>query len=161
MKTMKNLIALLLVFTIAVGLAACQTNNAKTEMDDGSENNGDGAFSSAENAVYGKITDITGNEIKVALAQRTEPEDTGEDLKNTAGITPSENDMPIIGGEDKTTSGDITFTGETMSLTLPAGVGIYSMGQEIPLSSLKKGDMVTISFDSDAHDHVTSVEKVE
>lgn len=154
---MKKLIVCLLTLTLAMGLAACGPD--QTEKD--TENNGDGAFTSAENTVYGKITAITGNEMEIALAKRTEPEDVDDVLNGAAPMVPGENDVPVIGGEGEDGSGDIEFTGETMSLTVPAGIKIYSMGQEINLSSLKKGDMVSVAFDSDAHDNIISVEKVE
>lgn len=154
---MKKLIAILLVLTLAMGLAACGSKSTGKDV----ENNGNGALTSAENTVYGKITAITGNEIEIALAKKTESEDVDDDLKDATPVVPGENDMPVIGGESENDSGDIEFTGENMSLTIPAGIKIYSMGQEINLSNLKKGDMVSVAFDSDAHDNIISVEKVD
>lgn len=161
MNNMKNMIALLLVLTLTLGLTSCGFKSTGTDISGEAENDNNGAFSSSENTIYGKITAITGNEMEIALAKKTEPEDETEDLKDATPVSPGKNDMPVINGEIENDSGDIEFTGETISLTVPAGIKIYSMGQEINMSDLKKGDMVSVAFDSDTHDNIISLDKVE
>lgn len=70
MKNMKTWIALLLVVVFAMSFTACGAGgtNDKGNSSGKSESGEQMAFSSADDAIYGKITEITGNEIKVAVA---------------------------------------------------------------------------------------------
>ena len=72
MRNLKTWIALLLVVVFAMGFTACGTEGTDNHKNpSGQSENGDqGAFSSSDDAVYGKITEITGNEIKVAIAKK-------------------------------------------------------------------------------------------
>jgi len=164
MKNLKTWIALLLVVVFAMSFTACGTGgtNGKGNSSNQSENGAQGAFSSADDAIYGKITEITGNEIKAAIAKKPAEDESGEeDLKGEA-ITPNENDMPMIGGEGiENPMDNLEFTGETRTFTIPAGVKITNMGQEINLSSLKKGDIISVVTDTENPDTVVSVDKVK
>lgn len=164
MKNLKIWIALLLVVVFAMSFTACGTGgtNDKGNPSDQSESGEQTAISNSNDAVYGKITEITGNEIKVAIAKRPAEKERGEeDLKGEA-ITPNENDMPMIGGEEiEDSMDDLEFTGETKTFTVPAGVIITNMGQEINLSSLKKGDIISIMTDAESPDTLVSVDKVK
>lgn len=164
MRNLKTWIALLLVVVFAMGFTACGTEGTDNHKNpSGQSENGDqGAFSSSDDAVYGKITEITGNEIKVAIAKKpAENEKSKDDLKGEV-ISPSENDLPMIGGEVTEDPVDnLEFTGETKTFAIPAGVKISSMGQEISLSSLKKGDIISIVTDTENPDTAISVDKVK
>lgn len=164
MRNLKTWIALLLVVVFAMGFTACGTEGTDNHKNpSGQSENGDqGAFSSSDDAVYGKITEITGNEIKVAIAKKpAENEKDRDDLKGEV-ISPSENDLPMIGGEVTEDPVDnLEFTGETKTFAIPAGVKISSMGQEISLSSLKKGDIISIVTDTENPDTAISVDKVK
>lgn len=164
MRNLKTWIALLLVVVFAMGFTACGTEGTDNHKNpSGQSENGDqGAFSSSDDAVYGKITEITGNEIKVAIAKKpAENEKDRDDLKGEV-ISPSENDLPMIGGEVTEDPVDnLEFTGETKTFAIPAGVKISGMGQEISLSSLKKGDIISIVTDTENPDTAISVDKVK
>ena len=164
MKKLKTWIALLLVVIFAMSFTACGTGgtNGKGNSSDPSESGEQMAFSSADDAIYGKITEITGNEIKVAIAKKPAEDENGEeDLKSNA-ITPNENDVPMIGGEGiEDPMDNLEFTGETKTFTIPAGVKITNMGQEINLSSLKKGDIISVVTDTENPDTVVSMDKVQ
>lgn len=164
MRNLKTWIALLLVVVFAMGFTACGTEGTDNHKNpSGQSENGDqGAFSSSDDAVYGKITEITGNEIKVAIAKKpAENEKDRDDLKGEV-ISPSENDLPMIGGEvTEDPMDNLEFTGETKTFAIPAGVKISSMGQEISLSSLKKGDIISIVTDTENPDTAISVDKVK
>lgn len=164
MKNLKTWIALLLVAVFAMSFTACGTQGTddKKTSSDPSESGEQGAFSSADDAIYGKITEITGNEIKIAIAKKTvESEDGKDDLKGEV-ITPNENDVPMIGGERiEDPLDNLEFTGETKTITIPAGVKISSMGQEITLSGLKKGDIISVVTDKKNPDSIISVDKVK
>ena len=56
---------------------------------------------------------------------------------------------------------NLEFTGETRTFAIPAGVTITNMGQEINLSSLKKGDIISVVTDTESPDTVISVDKVK
>lgn len=164
MRNLKIWIALLLVVVFAMGFTACGTEGTDNHKNpSGQSENGDqGAFSSSDDAVYGKITEITGNEIKIAIAKKpAENEKDRDDLKGEV-ISPSENDLPMIGGESTEDPVDnLEFTGETKTFAIPAGVKISGMGQEISLSSLKKGDIISIVTDTENPDTAISVDKVK
>lgn len=164
MKNLKTWIALVLVAVLALSFTACGTGetNNKGNSFDPSENGDQGAFSNADDAIYGKITAITGNEIKVAIAEKPAEDESGmDDLKGEV-MTPNENDTPVIGGEGiEDPMDNLEFTGETKTFTIPAGVKITNMGQEINLSSLKKGDIISVVTDTENPDTVVSVDKVQ
>ena len=164
MRNLKTWIALLLVVVFAMGFTACGTEGTDNHKNpSGQSEDGDqGAFSSSDDAVYGKITEITGNEIKIAIAKKpAENEKDRDDLKGEV-ISPSENDLPMIGGEVTEDPVDnLEFTGETKTFAIPAGVKISGMGQEISLSSLKKGDIISIVTDTENPDTAISVDKVK
>lgn len=164
MRNLKTWIALLLVVVFAMGFTACGTDGTDNHKNpSGQSENGDqGAFSSSDDAVYGKITEITGNEIKVAIAKKPAENEKGKDDLKGEVISPSENDLPMIGGESTEDPVDnLEFTGETKTFAIPAGVKISSMGQEISLSSLKKGDIISIVTDTENPDTAISVDKVK
>lgn len=164
MRNLKTWIALLLVVVFAMGFTACGTEGTDNHKNpSGQSENGDqGAFSSSDDAVYGKITEITGNEIKVAIAKKPAENEKGKDDLKGEVISPSENDLPMIGGESTEDPVDnLEFTGETKTFAIPAGVKISSMGQEISLSSLKKGDIISIVTDTENPDTAISVDKVK
>lgn len=164
MKNLKTWIALVLVAVFALSFTACGTGgtNDKENPSDQSENGNQGAFSSADDALYGKITEITGNEIKVAIAKKPAKNENGKDDLKGEVITPNENDMPMIGGEGiEDPMDNLEFTGETKTFTIPAGVKITNMGQEINLSSLKKGDIISVVTDTENPDTVVCVDKVK
>lgn len=164
MKNMKTWIALLLVVVFAMSFTACGAGgtNDKGNSSGKSESGEQMAFSSADDAIYGKITEITGNEIKVAIAKKPAENENGKDDLKGDVITPNENDMPMIGGEGiEDPMDNLEFTGETKTFTIPAGVKITNMGQEINLSSLKKGDIISVVTDTDNPDTVVSVDKVK
>ena len=155
MKHRPHGMAFLLIFACVWGLAACGAGGQGPA-------DSQGAFTSAENALYGKITSITGNEIQVALAKPPADDGRGAEELQGEAITPSENDMPVVGGESiQDPASDLTFTGETRSFSLPAGIQIHSMGQEITLSGLNKGDVISVSVDPENPDTVVAVEKVK
>lgn len=164
MKNLKTWIALVLVAVLALSFTACGTGgvNGKENSSDPSENGDQGAFSNADDVIYGKITEITGNEIKVAIAEKPAEDESGmDDLKGEV-MTPNENDMPMIGGEGiEDPMDNLEFTGETKTFTIPAGVKITNSGQEINLSSLKKGDIISVVTDTENPDTVVSVDKVK
>lgn len=164
MKNMKNWMALALVVIFIFSLAACGTKNAenKGELSGSQDADDQFAFAGDENSIYGKITSITGNEIEIAVAKK--PTDDGNGANDLSGdvITPNENDVPIIGGEaiDDPTD-NLEFTGETKSFTIPAGVKITNMGQEMSLSNLKKGDIISVSIGSENPNTVLAVDKIK
>lgn len=164
MKNFKTWITLLIVVVFAMSFTACGTQGAddKGNTSNKSESGDQGAFSSADEAIYGKITEITGNEIKVAIAKKpVENENGKDDLKGDA-FTPNENDVPMIGGEHiEDPMDNLEFTGETKTFTIPAGVKITNSGQKINLSNLKKGDIISFETDAKNPDTVVSVDKVK
>lgn len=164
MKNLKTWIALVLVAVFALSFTACGAGGATGNGNsaDPSENGDQGAFSSADDAIYGKITEITGNEIKVAVVKKPAEDESGmDDLKGEV-MTPNENDTPVIGGEGiEDPMDNLEFTGETKTFTIPSGVKITNMGQEINLSSLKKGDIISVVTDTENPDTVVSVDKVK
>ena len=164
MKKLKTWSTLVLVVVFAISFTACGTGgtNAKGNSSVQSEGEGQGAFSNSNDAIYGKITEITGNEIKAAIAKKPAEDENGKEELKGEVMTPNENDMPMIGGEGiENPMDNLEFTGETRTFTIPAGVKITNSRQEINLSSLKKGDIISIVTDTENPDTVVSVDKVK
>lgn len=116
---------------------------------------------------YGKITSIVGNEIELALAEMPESgaamiggvkdEEAIFEGNGSGSVSSSAADAGITGS-----MGDVgenmEFTGENVTLTLPAGVKLYSMGKEIALSALEKGSIISVSVDNLEDKNVLSVD---
>lgn len=155
MKNMKKLTLLLLTLVLTLSFAACAAKPSSSDL---------GVISASGDYIYGKITNITGNEIEMALAEMPEDNDEtepGDIPDDDVEIPMGDNAIPAVGGAviDDVTD-NLEFTGETKSFTIPAGIKVYSAGQEINLSNLKKGDIISVAFDSENPDTVLSVEKV-
>lgn len=162
MKSMKTLIALLLVVVFAMSFTACGNSGGDKQPNEVNGKEGGEFYESSENSIYGKITEITGNEIKVAIAKKPAENENGKDDLKGEVFTPNENDVPMIGGEHiEDPMDNLEFTGETKTFTIPAGVKITNSGQEINLSSLKKGDIISVVTDTENPDTVVSVDKVK
>lgn len=156
MKTIKKLIALLLVCILVAAVTACSSNEQQKE----NAQEGEQFYSSTENSVYGKITKVMGNEIEIAVAELPDNDANTEKWNDADVMIPNDNDIPMIGGsEAEDNTGKLEYTGETKSFTVQTGVKVYNMGQEINLSSLKKGDIVSVSVDSKNSDKVVSINK--
>lgn len=156
MKTIKKLIALLLVCILVAAATACSSNQQKNE----NAQEGNQFYSSTENSVYGKITKVMGNEIEIAVAELPDNDADTEKWNDADVMIPNDNDIPMIAGsEAEDNTGKLEYTGETKLFTVQTGVKVYNMGQEINLSSLKKGDIVSVSVDSKNSDKVVSINK--
>lgn len=155
MKNMKKLTLLLLTLAFTLSFAACAAKSSGSDLD---------VINASGDYIYGKITNITGNEIEMALAEMPEEDDAepGDVPGDDVEIPMGDNAIPAVGGAviDDVTD-NLAFTGETKSFTIPAGIKVYSMGQEINLSNLKKGDVLSVAFDPENPDVVLSVEKVK
>lgn len=156
MKNMKKLTMLLLTLILTLIFTACTAKPSDSDLD---------VVNTSGDYIYGKITNITGNEIEMALAEmpdENDEEDPGDILGGDVEIPMGDNAIPAVGGAviDDVTD-NLEFTGETNSFTIPAGIKVYSMGQEINLSNLKKGDIISVSVDPENPDTVLSVEKVK
>lgn len=159
---MKKMITMTLALALACSLAACGGNVDSTTGKTPPEGSGTVAvggsggediMSADYEFLFGKVTSIVGNEIELALAEMPEVE-TPPVEEDTAG----ENDIPegtvsaatgTIAVDPSSNAGEnMEFTGETLTITIPAGVQIYSMGQETTLSALKKGSLVSVMVDN-------------
>lgn len=164
---MQKLLVLLTALTLMATLAACGGSNTRqNEPDNHSASGNDDVSSTGTVAdseyLYGKVTKITGNEIELALAVMPEddaPSDE-EDGKDTldipdgaaAGLVPATD-----AGSGATFEESMEYTGETLTLTIPAGTMIYSMGQESTITALKKGSLVSITIDNRENKNISSV----
>lgn len=155
MKTMKKLTMLLLTLVLTLSFAACAAKPSSSDLE---------VINASGDYLYGKITNITGNEIEMALAEMPEDDETEpvDPQDGDVEIPMGEDAIPAVGGAaiDDVTN-NLEFTGETKSFTVPAGIKVYSSGQEINLSNLKKGDMISVAFDPENPDTVLSVDKVK
>lgn len=106
-------------------------------------------------AVRGKIQDILGNEVTLAVAeapQRPEGADGAAPKKTTAAMPGADaGGGPPAGFQRRAT--EMKLTGEVFKLQIPVGVPIVarSQGEErsLELSDLAKGDILVVGYDSD------------
>lgn len=162
---MKKLAISLTALLLVLSLAACGSTEQKPTSDG---LNLEGAAAVPEGAdvtgdtLYGKITGIVGNELEIALAQTPEGGDTShsgggdsEGLTEMGGLVPADSYDPADNVDP-----NMEYTGETISVTIPAGTKVFGARQEIELSSLKKGDVVSLIVDPENHSIVRLVTKV-
>lgn len=165
---MKKLITLLTTLSLMAALAACGGNTQ--QISDGTDNaqqqkqndgNTSGMDDSGDNQVmgefdylYGKITKITGNEMELAIVKMPEEDNAGggeggseavdiPDGGAAVALSPAQTIDPNDMADE-----NVEYTGETFTLTIPAGVKIDNMGQEGSISTLKKGNLVFITVDN-------------
>ncbi|MDO4307110.1 MAG: hypothetical protein Q4C77_09755 [Eubacteriales bacterium] len=141
---MKKITSILIILTLMLSFTAYSASASDQDLD----------AVCAREYIYGKITNITGNEIEVALAKMPEDVETEPKAPNDDNVEiPMEaNAISIVGGFAIDDADNLEFTGETKSLTIPAEVKVYSVGQEINLSNLKKGDIIFVTVDTESAD---------
>lgn len=167
---MKKRICYMTVLTMLCVLTAC---GAGEKPGDTARNEGEISSEGSESAplesdyLYGKITSITGNEIELSLVKMPEPEAPSQEEKKEEGnddqavaalpMTPA-----LPAGEIVDDAGEnMEYTGETLTLTIPAGIKFYSMGNETTLSALKKGSLISVEVDSQEDRNIRSVTILE
>lgn len=142
---MKKMIAILLAMVTILSLAACgsqsEDENMQTAIDAG---DGLVAVGGEENMIFGKVTSMVGNEIKMKVG--TLPEISEEEDE------PNE-DVPAAGGDSAAAAPavlmseetyELDYTGETMEFIANSGIKIMSMGQECSLANIKEGSVIGI-----------------
>lgn len=173
---MKKLITFLTTLSLMAALAACGGNvqqmsdgadhTQQQKQNDGNASGMDGSGDSQAigefDYLYGKITKITGNEIEVAIVKMQEEElpEGGEggsqaaDIPDGAAValSPAQVIDPNAMADE-----NVEYTGETFTLTIPAGVKIDNLGQESTISALKKGSLVLIAVDNAEDLNISSV----
>lgn len=164
---MKKLLVLLTVLTLMATLTACGGNSTQQSEPDNHSASGTDETRNTEAVVdseylYGKVTKITGNEIELALAVMPEDDAASgeEDDKDTVDISggAAVAVAPATDiGSGATFEESMEYTGETLTLTIPAGTMIYSMGQESTITALKKGSLVSITIDNRENKNISSV----
>ncbi|MBS6195560.1 MAG: hypothetical protein KH828_08275 [Clostridiales bacterium] len=155
---MKKFLSLILATVCVCSFAACGAKEEKTEKQEEPE---------TFEEVYGTITNIVGNEIEVSLVKMPDVEDAKEDTgkkEESAGgeteavmMAPANEGEAMSAGEGQ----NMEYTGETITFSLPAGVKVYSMGQEATLSALKKGSLIAVAVDNQEDKNVQSVRIME
>lgn len=109
---------------------------------------------------YGKVKQIIGNEITIRLARLPETEGESQDQLPEGGaiqgapLDAGAQSVPAAGAVAANSSGtgeaeehlELDYLDEEKTFTIPAGTMIYDQasGQEVPLSSLKKGAVLMI-----------------
>lgn len=169
---MKKAITLILALLLLCGLTACGTNGDSAR--ESGDKTADGSGSSEASVtveheyLYGKITDIVGNEIELSLVKVPEidsADDSNSDAADTPdgamAATPLQPAVPAGSIDDVGGGENIEYTGETISVVIPAGTKFYSMGQETTQSALKKGSLVSIEVDNLDDMNVQLVEIME
>ncbi|WP_373218326.1 hypothetical protein [Ruminococcus sp. 5_1_39BFAA] len=151
MKNMKKITSILIILTLMLSFTTHTAIASDQDLD----------VVCAKEYIYGKITNITGNEIEVALVEMPEDVETEPEAPNDDNfeIPMEANEISTGGGFAIDDAGNLKFTGETKSLTIRSEVEVYSMGQEINLSNLKKGDIIFVTVDTENAETVLSVEK--
>lgn len=148
---MKKLLVIFTAIVLMATLAACGANN--TEQ---SSEGGDSTY------LYGKITQITGNEIELAIALMPDDDTAGGDEGSKDAIDIPDDAAAALMPATEASLGDtfeesMEYTGETLTLTLPAGVEFLRMGEESTISELKKGSLVSITVDNMEDMNISSV----
>lgn len=151
----------LLALTLTLSLVACGGSsqpNAPGDTDDLSNNDGadtDADLDEVFEMLYGKVSNIVGNEIELALANPPAEDDAQDD----SGLVPVE--LPggiLVTQKEPINVESMEYTGESLTFTLPAGTKFYSSGQETTLSAVTKGAVVSVIVDNLENMNIQSVE---
>lgn len=176
---MKKPLLLGLVISLALGATACSSGNEeKKEVKKENTKNEqvlEKKSNKEEQAIYGKVKSIVGNEIEFELAknpdkeiagiEKEEKEPTKEEKKES---TPAASLTPAMEKKDggKVSVGDIAkneplveleFTGELKNITIPTGIkiNILSTRSGEGLSAIKEGTYLRLSVDDNKSENPT------
>lgn len=165
-KTLCLIAILVLVVTIT---AACSSTDAKNqnqtpEATQQAENETQSNEQAVESQMYfGKVKQIIGNEVTLELAENplddyedeSGANDTAENGSGDMAAVEMTEALPAGSAADTPVEEhmELTYTGEEMNFTIPAGVQIYSLshGQYVQLSSLQKGSVLSITVQGDSN----------
>ena len=165
---MKKLLTLALATMVALSLAACSAESESSSINVVSSQ-APSVSSSSEAAVagtsyYGEVSEIVGNEITLSLGE------VDLDANSAAGSdvtfeVDEDGTMPAMGmtpatpveegetGADDTLAEDkaeITYTGVTENIVIPAGAEIVSAaGEVLDFSAITKGSILDITMNGD------------
>lgn len=177
----KNLIVILSVLIIATIFAACgQSPGAETtsaavssaEQTVPSNPTPDSTFSSengevespiASQSVFGKVESITGNKLVLLLAKFPDYSGAGNE---SSPDTPAGQEVPaatmtpaIAGGAVGESGGmELEYTGETITVTIPAGAFIQKDNKRVSMADIKNGSVINLTIDNMEDLKVSSVE---
>lgn len=160
-KAVLTAASLVLVFSLAGCAQEGGSDSGATTSPNEQEH---GEAVSVPDFLYGRIVDITGNRVEVALADLGDL-DSGPDEgavgagEGGAAVEAATSTVPASGGAEEVAE-ILEFTDETISFTVPAGTKIYSMGEEIGISKLKKGDTVAVDLDEADESKCVLLEKL-
>lgn len=145
---MKKIGVVLLMSIMIFGLSAC----GKKEAGETAQENKEGAEMNMEkmpDEIYGKVISIIGNEMELKLGNFPEEvEESDEEVKQevpsgeasavTSAVPAKEIDPDMF---------ELEYTGETVKVTVNAGIPVKSMGKESSLSSIKDGGILQLSVE--------------
>lgn len=172
---MKKMITRALALVLVASLTACgQSPDTAAPKAGGSSSEAPSQSAGSEASsqetesvsIFGKITGIVGNEIEFAVAKLPDTEPPAPP-NSSDGSKPSEIPAATMTPATDAIEADeaagelMELTGETYSLTIPSGLKIISMGQEVNLTSLKKGNIVTIRLDNLTDKNVLSLDVLQ
>ena len=164
---MNKLIKMTLFTTLSfITLTGCSTGNPQNDLlqendSQGISTNEDGeSFTQNQVVYFGKVKTVVGNEIELELAKEPFSEDDEEPKSEeeaggsmaAATLTPSSTATSI----ENLPKMELEYTGETKSMTLPAGVSIMNKGVEGDLSAIKEGSVVMIIASENGEDPIIS-----
>lgn len=176
---MKKPLLLGLVISLALGITACSSGNE--EKKDGTKENHqneqvlENKSNKEEQAIYGKVKSIVGNEIEFELAkspdkdiagiEKEEKEPTEEEIKGSVPATMSTPANSIEDGKKVSVEDiekneplvDLEFTGELKTIIIPTGVdiNILSARSGEGLSAIKEGTYLKLSVDDNKSENPT------
>lgn len=161
---MRKIGAILLMSILILSLAACQKKEAGEADQAGKENNEEQVVSSEDmpDEIYGKVISIVGNEMELKLGnlpdEMTEPDEEikqeapSGDGEAMASVTPAMEIDPDMF--------ELEYTGETMKLTVNAGIPVKNMEKESSLSSIKEGGILRLAVE-DAKAEKIEIEEIQ
>lgn len=165
MKKMKKMLMFVLCLMMTAGACACSVNEGLPE--------GAAAIGAPENSIvkmdgevmYAKVNNVTGNEMELALLQMPELETEGEmdddAFNDSAGSDSFVPAAPLIIGEAGENGMEIEPTGETVNVTVPAGVKIVSGQKNATLDEIKSGSIICIVVDNKDDMNLKEIEILE
>ena len=150
----QKITAALLTGALALSLAACGGAPQSGAASSSSGSTSQPADAPAQETIlFGQVQEIVGNEVTLLLAKEPEAEAPPESEDGGRVTMDAVEMVPATEAGAATEGGvppaqQIEYTGETVTVTLPAGLKILdSTGQETTLSALAKGSLITLGVD--------------
>ncbi|MDO0825543.1 hypothetical protein [Desulfosporosinus nitroreducens] len=140
---MKKVTVLLLAICLMMSLVGCSGGNKTDDQSKGTAQMGLAPADHNAKTIYGKVTNIIGNDVELMLGNMPEV----EEVESETIIDDPDGDIAVAAKPAVDANAgpfELEYTDETLTITVFAGLPITNMGEELSLSSIKNGTILAL-----------------